>query len=199
MDRRTKTHVATAMWIGPLLLGFAVATWFIVQTPPRGMDDGLVRGLDRDDWSRLQGRWEGIHVERNGRVVYQDRSAAQARVSFVGDSVVFEDRDARLEGTFRLDQGRTPKTFDLTVTERGTTTTYPAGIYQLSGDLFRLCFAFPSPERPTSFRTTPGSGRTLSIYRRARASGDGTEDGRPRGRPVVRPSIDIPELIVRRP
>src|SRR5262249_20016119 len=157
-----------------------VATWFIIPPSPRGMQDHPLEGTRRDDRSRLQGYWEGIQVERDGEVVYQGRSAAQARVRFAGDSVIFEDRDARLEGTFRVDEDRTPKPFALTVTEDEMAATYPAGIYQLSGDLFRLRFASPSPERPTSFQTTPASGRTLFIYRRARASGDGTEEGRPR-------------------
>ena len=107
-------------------------------------------------------------MERNGKVVYQGAAAGQARVRFVGDAVTFEDRDARLEGTFEVDQHRTPKTFDLTVSEGGSSVTYPAGIYQLSGDTFLLCFAFPSTERPTSFETSPDSGRTLFLYRRAR-------------------------------
>jgi uncharacterized protein (TIGR03067 family) len=82
-------------------------------------------------------------VERNGKVIYQGQAAAQAKVRFIGAAVIFEDRDARLEGIFRVDQDRTPKRFDLTVTEGEMTATYPAEIYQLNGDLFRLCFAFP--------------------------------------------------------
>jgi uncharacterized protein (TIGR03067 family) len=100
--------------------------------------------------------------------VYEDTAAGQAKIRFVGDAVTFEDRDAQLEGTFEVDEHRKSKTFDLTVIEDGLSATYPAGIYQLSGDLFRLCFAFPSAMRPTSFETSPGSGRTLFIYRRTR-------------------------------
>jgi uncharacterized protein (TIGR03067 family) len=107
-------------------------------------------------------------VERDGKPVYQGAAAGRAKVRFVGDAVTFEDRGARLAGTFEVDQHRTPKTLDLTVIEGGSSVTYPAGIYQLSGDTFRLCFAFPSATRPTSFETSPGSGRTLFVYRRAR-------------------------------
>ena len=168
MDRRTRIFVALVVWVVPLVLGMVCVTWLIVPSPLKGMDDGTAAGRIPDDRSRLLGSWEGVRVERNGKVVYQGAAAGQARVHFVGDAVTFEDRDARLKGTFELDQHRTPRTFDLTVIEGGLSVTYPAGIYQLSGDAFLLCFAFPSTERPTSFETSPGSGRTLFIYRRTR-------------------------------
>jgi uncharacterized protein (TIGR03067 family) len=168
MDRRTRTVIASVIWVVPILAGFVGATWLIIPPSPRGINGGPSEGRDRDDRFRLQGYWEGIRVERNGKTLYEGKAAGQARVRFVGDAVTFEDRDAQLNGTFEVDPHRTPKTFDLTVIEGGLSVTYPAGIYQLSGDTFRLSFAFPSTERPTSFETSPGSGRTLFIYRRTR-------------------------------
>jgi uncharacterized protein (TIGR03067 family) len=159
---------AIAIWTSPFLLGMALIMWIVPPPSPRAKAHGPAEKPNQDDRHRLQGNWEGVRVERNGKVVYEGESASQARVRFVGDTVIFDDRAARLEGTFRVIEDRTPKTFDLTVTEGETTATYPAGIYELNGDLFRLCFAFPAAERPTSFQTSPGSGRTLFIYRRTR-------------------------------
>jgi uncharacterized protein (TIGR03067 family) len=121
----------------------------------------------RDDMDRLQGAWNGVVVEREGRVVYRGAEARKAKVTFTADTAIFEDADVRLVGTFRLNPKRTPKTFDLTVAEGDAKETYPAGIYQVNDDTFKLCFAFPTAERPDDFATYPGSGRTLFVYKRA--------------------------------
>jgi uncharacterized protein (TIGR03067 family) len=201
MNHRTRSIVVIAVWIAPVFLGIAGATWLIAPSSPRGMRSGLAAASDRDDRHRLQGTWEGIRVERDGKPVYQGAAAGQAKVRFVGDAVTFEDQGARLGGTFVVDQHRTPKTFDLTVIEAGLSVTYPAGIYQLSGDTFRLCVAFPSATRPTSFETSPGSGRTLFIYRRTRPEQHSIFDERPghhaRGM-TVRPA-PLPRFAVLRP
>jgi len=167
MDRPTRTALAIALWIGPLLLGIAFSMWIVAPAPPAVTKHRPAEEPSRDDLDRLQGTWTGVLLERDGRVIYQGAEASEARVSFVGDAVTFEDTDATLAGTFRLDSTRTPKTFDLTVAEEGKPVTYPAGIYQLDGDIFRLCFTFPTEERPSEFETYPGSGRTLFVYRRA--------------------------------
>ena len=99
---------------------------------------------------------------------------------FVGDTATFENSDARLVGTFRLDPTPRPKNFDMTVDEGNRKWSGSAGIYELTGDTFRVCFAFPSNVRPDAFTTHPGSGRTLFVYRRAvlmvRADGSSVDD-----------------------
>ncbi len=167
MDRRMKTALAVVLWIGPLLVGMAFCVWIVAPTPPEERRHQPAEEPARDDHDRLQGTWTGILLERDGRVVYEGEEAGKARVSFLGNSVTFEDTDATLVGTFRLDPTRAPKTFDLTVAEEGKPVTYPAGVYQLNDDTFRLCFGFPATERPSEFDTYPGSGRTLFVYRRA--------------------------------
>jgi uncharacterized protein (TIGR03067 family) len=196
MGRRTRTMIAIAIWTGPVLLGMAFAMWIIISPSLNARRDGPVGESTRDDQHRLQGNWEGIHVERDGKVVYEGTAASQARVRFVRNRVVFEDRDARLEGTFTVDQSRMPKTFDMTVAEGGDFATYPAGIYQLNGGTLRLCFAFPARERPSTFETTPGSGRTLFIYRRAEAPDHEPQDARGLGRNIPPSSIENRALMV---
>jgi uncharacterized protein (TIGR03067 family) len=198
MDRRRQTIVAIAVWSSPVLLGMALATWIVIPRSPSATNNEPTEERGGADRHRLQGTWEGIRVERDGKIVYRDATASRARVRFVHETVVFEDRDARLEGTFRLDPSRSPKTFDLTVTDRGLSVTYPAGIYQLNGDIFRLCFSFPSSERPAAFETSPGSGRTLFIYRRVRLPDHEPPNEMPAGRAVIRKSIGDGDLMAGR-
>jgi uncharacterized protein (TIGR03067 family) len=166
MGHRMKTVVAIALWIGPLVLGMAVAAWIVVPPTPRQRKHEGADKRAQDDVSRLQGPWVGVSLERDGKEVYRGVGARRATVKFFGQIAVFEEAGASLTGNFGLDETRTPKTFDLIVAEGNADKTYPAGIYQLDDDTFRLCFAFPSEERPTEFVTYPGSGRTLFVYRR---------------------------------
>jgi uncharacterized protein (TIGR03067 family) len=178
MSPRTKAGLAIGLALGPLILGTLIAAW-IVGPPFRNTTRVKAVEVEKeseDDRQRLQGSWEAVRVERNGKVLYRGLIASQAKVSFVRDTVIFADRGARLEGVFRVDQNASPKTFDLVVTIGGVPVNYPVGIYHLSGDIFRLCFAFPAPERPTTFETSPGSGRTLFIYRRTQTSDQEPDD-----------------------
>jgi uncharacterized protein (TIGR03067 family) len=178
MDRRMRFGLAAALSAGPLMLGAAVATWFAWSTqfgPHRrqnveAVPERVVPGPVPDDLSEIQGTWEGVSLEREGRLVYEGAAARQARVSFLGDAVIFQDRGTTLAGTFHLDPAAMPKTFDLTIDEEGEEVAFPAGIYELEEETFRLCFSYPADERPTSFVTYPGSGRTLIVYRRLGAS-----------------------------
>lgn len=38
------------------------------------------------------------------------------------------------------------------------------GIYELNGKTLRLCFAAPGRERPGDFASTPGDGRTFTVW-----------------------------------
>jgi len=176
MSPRANLALSLALWVVPSLIGIAIASRFMSpQTIPaettdqdpedeRGFDDALPDPTDRE---RLQGVWECTLLERDGRTVYRDEQARMARVIFHGDNVTFEDVGVMLQGTYHLDPGQNPKTFDLTLVEGNDAVTYPAAIYELEPGRLRLCFGFPSRIRPTRFETFPGSGQTLFNYRRA--------------------------------
>ncbi|AGA29086.1 TIGR03067 domain-containing protein [Singulisphaera acidiphila] len=192
MSPRANLALVIALWVVPLAIGIAIASRFIARDPiedrpadrepeeGRILDEGPRTSSDRE---LLQGAWECARLERNGRVVYRGEQARTARVTFESETVTFEDVGATLQGQFRLDPSRRPRTFDLIIAEGDDVVTYPVGIYELTDDTFRLCFAFPSQVRPTSFETFPGSGRTLFIYRRIPFGGRG-------GRKFARTSVD---------
>lgn len=176
MSPRANLALSLALWVVPPLIGIAVASRFIATQPipvetadqeseaERGFSESPPEPSDRE---QLQGVWECVLLERDGRTVYRDEQARMARVIFHGDNVTFEDVGVMLQGTYHLGPGQTPKTFDLTLVEGDDVVTYPAAIYELEQGKLRLCFGFPSRIRPTRFETFPGSGRTLFNYRRA--------------------------------
>lgn len=73
---------------------------------------------------------------------------------------------ATYEGTIELDATATPKTFNLNFTagpEEGNTN---LGIYELAGDMWRICLATRGKTRPAKFAAEPGTGVAVEVLKR---------------------------------
>jgi uncharacterized protein (TIGR03067 family) len=121
---------------------------------------------DINDYSRLQGVWSFVSVEVDG--------AEQPTASFEGHRlIILEDgrytivQGPRITtGRVTLDPTRTPKHYDVTITDGPRRDQVTPGIYDFSGDTFRICLALPGRDRPSTFDTQPGSGRiAFSFWR----------------------------------
>jgi uncharacterized protein (TIGR03067 family) len=67
------------------------------------------------------------------------------------------------EGTFKLDAGKEPRKIDLAITTGNDKGKDQLGIYQLTGDMLKVCFAAPgSKDRPTEF-ASKANPRTLIV------------------------------------
>jgi uncharacterized protein (TIGR03067 family) len=73
-----------------------------------------------------------------------------------------------LKAKFTIEPTKKPKTIDYTMTGGPTKGKKQLGIYELAGDKVKFCFAAPGKARPTDFSTKEGSGRTLSVWKRAK-------------------------------
>lgn len=69
-------------------------------------------------------------------------------------------------GTYTLNPKEKLKTVDLVPQDGEFKGKTFQGIYQLEGDEMKMCFAFPSKQRPTSFTTQADSGHVLEFWRR---------------------------------
>jgi uncharacterized protein (TIGR03067 family) len=70
--------------------------------------------------------------------------------------------------TYRLDLAQTPKAVDLVYRDSGVA--FQKGIYKVEGKRLSLCWSAPGGEkRPTAFTAEAGSGRILTVFRRADA------------------------------
>jgi hypothetical protein len=75
------------------ILGTLIAAW-IVGPPFRNTTRVKAVEIEKeseDDRQRLQGSWEAVRVERNGKALYRGLIASQAKFSFVRDTVIFEE------------------------------------------------------------------------------------------------------------
>src|SRR5262245_16026128 len=110
------------------------------------------------DKDRLQGTWEISAATQGGKTRrLEDIGAEVARsktLQFIGDKVLTVmvntgGKEVEFNYRFKVDSSRTPKEIDLTPEGESKGKAGP-GIYELEGDLLRVCFAGqPDQERPT--------------------------------------------------
>ena len=72
-----------------------------------------------------------------------------------------------LKATITLDPAKSPKTIDYDVTDGPNKGNKQLGIYELSNDTFKSCFAAPDAPRPTEFKSESGDRQTYSVWTRA--------------------------------
>jgi|GEM_PF-2368027 len=190
LRQELKANLATlavilVLWIGPLLVGVMIATLITAVPRPWPAPDTGNLDLARAHERRLQGLWECVSLERDGLPASEVEQAKLAPIFFDGNTAIFEERGATLRGTFQLDPTKNPQAFDLTVSGDNGATTYHA-IYQLDHNIFRICFNCPAKERPQELTTSPGSGRSLYVYRRVVL-----ESGDVLGQSFARPRSDV--------
>ncbi len=63
----------------------------------------------------------------------------------------------------KLDPSKKPKEIDMILADGSKTA---LGIYELSGGIFKLCYAPPGKGRPKEFGAKEESGYTLSVWQR---------------------------------
>jgi uncharacterized protein (TIGR03067 family) len=116
---------------------------------------------------QLQGTWTTTRAQRGGQAA---EDVLGHLLSVTGNRFQIRSRDGKLlyAGTFRLDPGTKPATFDFEHTEGALKGKEWKGIYALDGDTLTTCDNGPDPDkaRPTAFEAGPGSGYILITFRR---------------------------------
>jgi uncharacterized protein (TIGR03067 family) len=116
----------------------------------------------KKDRGALQGKWTIVSVERDGKA--QDNFKDGIRV-FQGDKYTITTKSGTtLTGTFQLDPSKSPKAMDMMPGEGQFKGKTLQGIYELTGDTLKICFAEPGKDRPKDF--TSKSGQVLAIHKR---------------------------------
>ena len=72
-------------------------------------------------------------------------------------------------GRLALDEVSRPATMDLIGEEGPNQGRTIRAIYELTGDVLRICYELGSPERPQAFESAPGTLQFLVTYRRTDA------------------------------
>jgi uncharacterized protein (TIGR03067 family) len=153
-------------------LGIALVIWWLVPGPA----SPAVVPAPRPDLERIQGNWQVVELESNGRAL----PPGNTRMVFAGDQCrLGSPGRAGLPMTFHLDPTREPPTIDLDYF-LGKEKVPGRGIYRLEGDRLTICYCrnrgVASPERASEFVTHPGRQETLLILQREKADARPVQD-----------------------
>ena len=112
---------------------------------------------DRKDKEKLQGTWMAVSGEKEGK---DDPEATKHALVFEGDKFSIKRGDKVIvQGTFKVDASKSPKTMDIDITEgaENVKNKTAQAIYALDGDDLTWCVAEPgSGERPEKLATKEG-------------------------------------------
>lgn len=116
--------------------------------------------------SSVEGTWELIYFERDGKEV--KLKAGGTHSVFTGDKFVLKrGEEVVAAGTSTFDRTSDPVRAISTYTEGPDEGKTFKSICQFDSDKIKFCRAgSPDDDYPTEFKTTPGSGVLVSIYRR---------------------------------
>lgn len=122
----------------------------------------------RDDKEKMQGTWTVEAASKGGEALPRDK-IDKMRVTITGDKIVIRDGEAGRteEATFKLDPAAKPKTMDV-IPGGGPSEKAVPGIYQLDGDVLKLCWSKGGKDRPTDFTTGKEDRRMMFHLKRAK-------------------------------
>lgn len=113
------------------------------------------------DVAALQGKWLVESFAYNGSPV-EAMQGATREIKEEKYSLTPTGGDA-INGTIKVDSTKKPKQIDLDVNGRTL-----KGIYEIQGEMLKLCYRLNGDERPTEFESKPDSGAVLVLHRRAK-------------------------------
>jgi uncharacterized protein (TIGR03067 family) len=121
----------------------------------------------KEEMKKLQGTWIRIYVEVDGKKSEDGKKEP-------GKAIILTIKGNKYgDETFTVDPAKKPKHINVsTVDDKGKAITL-RGIYELNGDVLKLCFPFPFEGkfdkigmRPTEFGSKAGGNEVLEVYER---------------------------------
>src|ERR1700674_786901 len=110
---------------------------------------GLAFADNGSDNKKFQGAWQRVSIIDDGKKV---GGAEKGSVVFSGNEYTLKDGDTvKSKGTFKLDESKKPKEFDVMPGAGPYKGKTLKGIYKFDGDQLIYCMAGPGLERPKEF------------------------------------------------
>ena len=118
----------------------------------------------KKDLQKMQGEWASVEMIREGNPL--ERDAAQAYFRTVEGETYTMARYRKVvgKGKFKIDATKSPRQIDATPAPPNTKTL--KGIYEWDGDKLKIIFGPPDGERPTDFKSEPGSPNSYTLWER---------------------------------
>jgi len=121
----------------------------------------------KKDRKKYEGTWRVISLEANGNKSPEGDAKKITVVNKADGTWILQvDGEKITEGTSEIDPTQKPKTIDFMATEGDQKGKIALGIYELSDDTRKLCYAPPGKDRPSEFAAPADSGHTLVLFKR---------------------------------
>jgi uncharacterized protein (TIGR03067 family) len=168
MRQSGQVSVPLLVVLVPLLAGCADFTVVSVSTPVLPPADDIPA---EDDWQKMQGTWRVLRWETGDTDPLWGDEAFRETLEKIhwdigGDTMTrylrHDYADSSLTMTFELERDCNPKA----ITIRGDGSSTP-GIYELQGNILRICLATRGHDRPGAFHAEFGKSELLVMKRYA--------------------------------
>jgi uncharacterized protein (TIGR03067 family) len=148
-----------------LLLILAVGLLLAADDPKDEAKEKAVK----EELKKLEGSWEVVQMERAGERLPPEKVKALNMQMIFKEKQVFSKIGGAIGGTateasYQIDPTQEPKTIDVTDKNKDLS----RGIYKLDGELLTVCSARPGRDRPTEFKTSPGSDQLLLVLKKVK-------------------------------
>ena len=118
------------------------------------------------DLDKLQGTWVMVSMESEGEQVAPE-NLKDSTSEYRGNALTLRKGETvRRRGIVTLNPSRKPKAINTWDQDGPFADQTVPGIYELDGDVLKLCFARPGEERPKEFTTKGGTGFLYCVYKR---------------------------------
>lgn len=127
---------------------------------------GMAFAGGANDQDKFQGAWQRVSIIDDGKMVEGTEKSA---VVFSGTEYTLKDGDTvKGKGTYKLDESKNPKEFDVVPGAGPYKGKTLKGIYKFDGDHLIYCLAGPDLDRPKEFASPAGSKLRLYTNKRAK-------------------------------
>ena len=116
--------------------------------------------------AKLEGEWAMIYGGRDG-AMFPEGLIESGKRSQVADLVTVSiGGQAILKATISVDASTKPNSTNYSIISGPNKGKQQHGIYEINGNMLRVCFANPGKDRPTQFTTMEGDERTFTVWKR---------------------------------
>ena len=117
--------------------------------------------------SRLVGDWACVSAQVNGTPLSSDTVQALSLSLTDTRYVTRKGSETLFDSTYRVDRSKIPARIFMLGNEGDLSGKEASGIYELTGDTLKICYAMPGDPPPTSFEQIPSKAQLIIWRRRA--------------------------------
>ena len=120
----------------------------------------------KDDAKAMNGLWT---VEK---AIFKGKDATdlfkEAKLTITDGKYSVDFAGTKDEGTLKIDADKKPKTIDIIGTEGPNKDKTIPSIYELDGDILKICYTLEGKDRPAAFESKEGTETLFVTYKRAK-------------------------------